>query len=109
MVKKEQKEEELVLPELDEKEFLQKEMHKGKSVVIAYALGIGIGFLSAFFQYLGLAPISAILGLAFAFLVPYVFNYFGISVDRKTLVYDLLAYILAWITFWIVGLNPPFF
>ena len=109
VVKKEQKEEEIVLPELNEKEFLEKEIHKGKSVVISYSFGIGIGFLSSFLQYLGLLPISAILGIAFAFLIPYIFGYFGIVVDKKSLTYDILAYFLAWITFWIVGLNPPFF
>lgn len=109
MAKKEQKEEEIVLPELNEKEFLIKEIHKGKSVVISYGLGIGIGFLSAFFQYIGLLPVAAIVGLAFAFLIPYMFNYLGIEIERKSLAYDLIAYLLAWITFWIVGLNPPFF
>ncbi len=109
MAKKEIKEEEDVLPELDEKEFLIKEIHKGKSVVISYGFGIFTGFISAFFQYIGLMPVSVVLGIAFAFLLPYIFTYMGINVDRKSLAYDLIAYILAWITFWIVGLNPPFF
>lgn len=109
MAKKDQKEEEIILPELDEREFLEKEIQKGKSVVISYALGIAVGFISAFLQFIGLLPVAAILGIAFAFLIPYLFSYIGVKVDRKSLTYDLIAFLLAWITFWIVGLNPPFF
>lgn len=108
MAKKEQ-EEEIVLPELNEKEFLHNEIHKGKAVIISYLLGIFIGFLSGYLEYIGLVFLSYIVGIAIAILVPYIIRYAKVNIDRRTLAYNIIIYLAAWITFWIVALNPPFF
>lgn len=108
MPKKEQ-EEEIVLPELNEKDFIKTELHKGRAVVISYLLGIASGFFSAFLQSVGLVVLSYIFGIALAILLPYILRYANVSIDRKTLAYNITVFIASWITFWIVGLNPPFF
>ncbi|MGC8663493.1 MAG: hypothetical protein ACP5SF_05155 [Thermoplasmata archaeon] len=108
MAKKEQ-DEEIVLPELSEKEFLQGEMHKGKATILSYVLGIAVGFFSGFLESTGLAALSYVLGIAFAIILPYMLRYAKVNIDRKTLAYDIIVFIASWITFWIVALNPPFF
>ncbi len=105
---KKKEDEDIELPELDEKTFLKREISKGKGVVVTYLFGIVLGFISAFFQYIGLLALSYIAGLAFAFLIPYIVKYMGIEIERKSLTYDIIVYILGWITFWIIAINPPF-
>jgi len=108
MAKKKEEEEDFQLPELDEKTFLKREISKGKGVVITYVFGIILGFVSAFLQYIGLLPLSYIAGIAFAFLIPYIIRFMKIEIDRKSLTYDIIIYILGWLTFWIIAINPPF-
>ncbi|MGC8565012.1 MAG: hypothetical protein ACP5R0_01025 [Thermoplasmata archaeon] len=108
MAKKEQ-DEEIVLPELSEKEFLQTELHKGRAVIISYMLGIAIGFFSGYLESVGLVVLSYLLGIAFAILIPYILRYAKVTIDRKTLAYNIIIFLASWITFWIISLNPPFF
>ncbi|MDP8011473.1 MAG: hypothetical protein ACP5F1_05975 [Thermoplasmata archaeon] len=108
MAKKED-DEEIVLPELSEKDFLNSEMHKGKAYIISYMIGIGVGFLSGFLESKGLAVLSYLLGFVFAIILPYLIKYAKLNIDRKNLAYDIIVFLASWITFWIVALNPPFF
>lgn len=106
---KEKDEPDFVEPEFDEKEFLTHEIHKGKATVIVFLLGLAIGFLSGFIQSIGLVALSVLLGFAALFLINPLYNSLNIKTDRRTKAINIFIYLILWLTFWIVSLNPPFF
>ncbi len=106
---KDKKELEFVEPEFNEKEFLMGEIQKGKATIVVFLLGLGIGFLSGYLEYLGLGVLSVLLGFAAIFLINPLYNSLNIKTDRRTKTINILIYLILWITFWIVSLNPPFF
>jgi hypothetical protein len=106
---KDKEEPEFVEPEFDEKNFLIQEIEKGKATIVVFLLGLGIGFLSGFLESIGLAVLSALLGIAAIFLINPIYNSLNIKTDRRTKTINIFIYLILWLTFWIVSLNPPFF
>jgi hypothetical protein len=106
---KDKEEPEFVEPEFDEKNFLIQEIEKGKATIVVFLLGLGIGFLSGFLESIGLAVLSVLLGIAAIFLINPIYNSLNIKTDRRTKTINIFIYLILWLTFWIVSLNPPFF
>lgn len=106
---KDKEELEFVEPEFDEKNFLIQEIEKGKATIVVFLLGLGIGFLSGFLESIGLGVLSVLLGFAVIFLINPVYNALNIKTDRRTKTINIFIYLILWLTFWVVSLNPPFF
>ncbi|MEM0161286.1 MAG: hypothetical protein QXO58_03320 [Thermoplasmata archaeon] len=106
---KDKEEPEFVEPEFNEKNFLIQEIEKGKATITVFLLGLGIGFLSGFLESIELGVLSALLGIAVIFLINPLYNSLNIKTDRRTKTINIFIYLILWLTFWIVSLNPPFF
>lgn len=106
---KDKEELQFIEPEFNEREFLIYEINKGKATIIVFLLGLAIGFFSGFLQSIGLAALSALLGIAAIFLINPLYNFMNIKTDRRTKAINIVIYLILWLTFWVVSLNPPFF
>jgi uncharacterized membrane protein len=106
---KEKDEPDFVEPEFNEKEFLTQEINKGKATIIVFLLGLAIGFLSGFFQSVGLVILSVLIGFAALFLINPLYNSMKVVTDSRTKTINVFIYLILWLTFWVVSLNPPFF
>ncbi|MGC8610755.1 MAG: hypothetical protein ACP5LM_05340 [Thermoplasmata archaeon] len=99
---------EIKIEELQEKDFLINEINKGKAIFVTYIVGILNGFFSGFLEVIGLEILSIIFGLGILFVLIYFVNN-KYKPSKSTIAWLILLYILSWLTFWIVSLNPPFF
>ncbi|MGC8496890.1 MAG: hypothetical protein ACP5NL_02680 [Thermoplasmata archaeon] len=106
---KDKEELEFVEPEFNEKDFLIHEIEKGKATIVVFLLGLGIGFLSGYLEFVGLGVLSVLLGIAAIFLINPLYNSLNIKTDRRTKTINVFIYLILWLIFWIVSINPPFF
>ncbi|MGC8993122.1 MAG: hypothetical protein ACP5JE_06175, partial [Thermoplasmata archaeon] len=63
---------------------------------------------SGFLEVIGLEILSIIFGFGILFVLIYFVNN-KYKPSKSTIAWLILLYILSWLTFWIVSLNPPFF
>ncbi len=96
-------------PEFDEQGFLRNEIKKAKGIIILFLIAIGVGLLSAYIQ-IGIGSFVAYaLGILVIFsLKPILKALKAEFSDRNTWIFAILAFLILWISFWSVGLNPPF-
>lgn len=114
MVRREEEEVEIKLPEFDEEEFLLDETRAAR---ITY-LSLGVALLSGVLTGLiGQATwprevYGVIFGLAVAALMPRLFTFLGIDVKEvapKRWAEAYGVYFVTWFVLWVMLLNPPFF
>jgi len=96
-------------PEFNEREFLKNEIKKAKGIIIIFIIAVGVGILSAYVQ-ISMGTIFAILiGVIVLILIKQILSSLNAEFsDRNGWVFAILAFIILWLSFWSVGLNPPF-
>ena len=96
-------------PEFDVRQFLVDEMTKAKGIIIVFLLAIGVGLASAYLQVYFDAFSAVALGLLFLLLLRNILKFARAEfAQRNTWIFAILAFIILWLSFWTVGLNPPF-
>ena len=96
-------------PEFDVKQFLVDEMTKAKGIIIVFLLAIGVGLASAYLQVYFDTFSAVALGLLFLLLLRTILKFARAEfTQRNTWIFAILAFIILWLSFWTVGLNPPF-
>ena len=114
MVRREEEEIEIRLPEFDEKEFLLEETKAAKITYITLLLATLSGVITGL---IGQATwpkevYGVIFGLAFATFIPTLFRMFKINpkeVSGKRWAEAYGIYFITWFVLWVLLLNPPFF
>lgn len=96
-------------PEFNEKEFLVMEKDRAKGVMLIFVLGALSGLFAGYLQLAGLWYMAVLLMLAVLILLSKLLAVFGIKVSEKTShkVINYGVYILTWLLFWIIFINPP--
>lgn len=96
-------------PEFDEKDFLIIEKERAKGVLLIFVVGALSGIFAGYLQLAGYAVFSVLLMFAILVLLSRLLTIFGIKVPERTShkVINYGVYILTWLLFWIIFLNPP--
>ncbi|MEM0158029.1 MAG: hypothetical protein QW812_00765 [Thermoplasmataceae archaeon] len=96
-------------PEFDEREYIESEKERAKAIIFIFIIGAVIGLLSGYFQILGYTYISVILMLVFLVILSRVLKLLGVKLSARAShrIINYGEYILTWMLFWIVFLNPP--
>ncbi len=112
MAKRKKIEEETELfkePEFDEREFLVSELKKGKGIILVFVIAAVLGIFSAYLQVNVDTYLAYLVGIATIFALKPALKAINAEFkDKKTWTFAILAFIILWIAFWSVGLNPPF-
>lgn len=97
-------------PEFDEKEFLSMERDRAKGILVIFVIGALSGLLAGYLQLLGYTYLSVLIMLAVLVLLAKLLGALGIKVSDRTShkIINYGTYILTWLLFWIIFLNPPF-
>lgn len=110
--KEEQKEEyEWVPPEFDEKAFLLKDIVGTKALMLTALIAAAFGVGSALLGNIGGVFIALLVYLLGAVLLNYVLRYMKVStsdIDKKTMIGNLVLYLLLALGVWILIINEPF-
>ncbi len=96
-------------PEFDEKDFLVMEKERAKGILLIFVIGALSGILAGYLQLLGYTYLSVLLMLAILVLLSRILTVFGIRASERAShkVINYGTYILTWLLFWIIFLNPP--
>jgi len=96
-------------PEFDVADFLKKEIKKAKGIIIVFLIAIVIGLFSAYVQVSIDTFIAYAIGIAVIFVMKPILKALNAEFsDRKTWAFAIIAFLILWLSFWTVGLNPPF-
>ncbi|HDD60285.1 MAG: hypothetical protein DRN42_04540 [Thermoplasmata archaeon] len=114
MVRREEEEAEIKLPEFDEEGFLLDETRAARITYLSLGVALLSGLLTGF---IGQATwpkevYGAIFGLAVAALMPRIFTLFRIDIKEvapKRWAEAYGVYFVTWFVLWVMLLNPPFF
>lgn len=105
------KEEELLnLPEFDEKDFIRTERNRARAVVTFFLIGAGFGLLAGYLYDLKLWYFSVILVFVFLLFMRFIMQALRLELPKTTgqRFFLVMEFILTFIIFWILFLNPPF-
>ena len=96
-------------PEFDEKEYLTSEKERARAVILIFFIGAASGLLAGYLQLQGYVVFSVLLMVAILVFLSKIVGFFGIRVSERTShkVINSGVFILTWLVFWIVFLNPP--
>ncbi|GEM_PF-1508653 len=105
-----EKEEKLIdLPEFNEKDFLIKEKTRAKAVVIFFLLGAALGLFSGVLYVNGMWYFSVLIVFFFLLFLRIIVRSLKLEMPETTgqKFFLIMEFILTWIVFWIIFLNPP--
>ncbi len=113
MAKKRQKaeEEDFVPPEFDEVAFMRREREAAKAAVITLALAVALAAASAGLTLAGAWPVALLLLIFTPFTLKFIYPLGRVdmtTLDRKIWAALVAILILAWVSLWILFINPPF-
>ena len=116
MAKKKRKEEKVedyqwVPPEFDEKAFLLKDIVGTKALMLTALIAVAFGVGSALVGLVGGVLIALLVYIIGAVILNYVLRYLKVStsdIDKKTMIGNLLLYLLLALGVWILVINEPF-
>lgn len=113
MAKKRQKaeEEDFVPPVFDEVAFMRREREAAKAAVITLALAVALAAASAGLSLAGAWPVALLLLILTPFTLKFIYPLGRVdmtTLDRKTWAALVAILILAWVSLWILFINPPF-
>src|SRR5579875_512433 len=96
-------------PEFDEREYIESEKERAKAIIFIFIIGALIGLLSGYFQILGYTYLSVILMLVFLVVLSRILKFLGVKLSTRAShrIINYGEYVLTWMLFWIVFLNPP--
>ncbi len=96
-------------PEFDEAQFLKDEIKKARGIIIVFLLAIATGLISAYLQVYADMFSALAMGILMLFLLRYIIKYANAEfTTRNNWIFAILAFVILWMAFWTVGLNPPF-
>lgn len=96
-------------PEFDEKEYLLIERERAKGILVIFVIGALSGIFAGYLQLLGYTYLAILLMLAILILLTRILKTLGIGISDRTShrVINYGTYVLTWLLFWIIFLNPP--
>lgn len=96
-------------PEFDEKEYLTSEKERARAVILIFFIGAVSGLIAGYLQLQGYVVFSVLLMIAILVFLSKIVGFFGIRVSERTShkVINSAVFILTWLVFWIIFLNPP--
>lgn len=97
------------IPEFDETEYIKKERERAKAIIIIFLLGLLTGLMAGYLQLLGYTYLSVLIMLAVLVFLGKILRFFKVKVSELNSHKFLngAMYVLTWMLFWIVFLNPP--
>ena len=97
------------IPEFDETDFIRKERERAKAIILIFIMGLLTGFLAGYLQLLGYTDLSVIIMLVVLVFLGKILRFLKVKVSERTSHKFLngAMYVLTWMLFWIVFLNPP--
>ncbi len=98
-----------VEPEFDERQFIYEEKERAKAIIVVFVIGALIGLLSGYFSLLGVWYYSILLLFVFLLFLRFILNGLRVEIPKRTSHRILMGgeFILTWLVFWILFLNPP--
>ncbi|MFQ5910643.1 MAG: hypothetical protein ACE5IJ_07995 [Thermoplasmata archaeon] len=111
--KKHRKEEKVVFkrPEFDEREFMEKELVNAKVGIITLFYALPFAVVSWQFALAGLSQLGLLAAIIGILSLRYAYPFFHIDVDafeKKNWLGNGAVFVFAWLSIWILLLNPPF-
>ena len=102
-------------PDFDRKKFAEEEINRSKAAIVVVMFAAVMGVVSAF-VYLRSNPsfawpLSAMIGIPAFALIKYIYPMVGVKTDlmkKKDYVSHAFIYFLAWLSVFIILMNPPF-
>ncbi|MGC8515637.1 MAG: hypothetical protein ACP5OC_05835 [Thermoplasmata archaeon] len=98
-----------VEPEFIEKDFLQSEKERAKSTIVMFLLAAALGLFSGYLFLIGIWYVGLLLMFLFIISFKRILQALHLKMpQRGSQVFILvMVFILTWIVFWTVSLNPP--
>jgi hypothetical protein len=98
-----------VEPEFIEKDFLQSEKERAKSTIVVFLLGAALGLFSGYLFLLGIWYVGLLLLFLFVISFKRIIEALHLKMPKRASQVFILVmvFILTWIIFWTVSLNPP--
>ena len=98
-----------VEPEFIEKDFLQSEKERAKSTIVMFLLAVALGLFSGYLFLIGIWYVGLLLMFLFIISFKRIIQALHLKMpQRGSQVFILvMVFILTWIVFWTVSLNPP--
>ena len=97
------------IPEFDETDYIRKERERAKAIILIFIMGLLTGLLAGYLQLQGYTYLSVIVMILVLVFLGKILRFFKVKVSEKNSHKFLngAMYILTWMLFWIVFLNPP--
>lgn len=107
---------EFIPPEFDEEEFIRKDIHNTKVLLVAAAMAVVIGIICSYIQKMFSGPTGVCLGFALLLLsivaVRPLFKVIGFDInllEKKSVIGNDIMFLLLGLGIWILFVNPPFY
>jgi hypothetical protein len=96
-------------PEFDEREYLEGEKERAKTLVVAFVIGAVLGLLSGYIYVLGYGYLDILLIIVFLALLKQILSALKLTLPKRTWHWFLVGaeFLLTIIIFWTIFINPP--
>ncbi|MEM0155494.1 MAG: hypothetical protein QW597_02680 [Thermoplasmataceae archaeon] len=96
-------------PEFDEREYLEGEKERAKTLVITFMIGAIIGLFSGYIYILGYGYLDILLIIVFLVFLKQILNALKLTLPKRTWHWILVGgeFLLTIIIFWTIFINPP--
>ena len=97
------------IPEFDETDYIRKERERAKAIILIFIMGLLTGLLAGYLQLLGYTYLSVLVMILVLVFLGKILRFLKVKVSEKNSHKFLngAMYVLTWMLFWIVFLNPP--
>ncbi len=96
-------------PEFDEREYLEGEKERAKTMIVTFVIGAFLGLFAGYIYILGYGYLDILLIFVFIIFIKQILKGLGLTLPKRTWHWVLVGgeFLLTVIIFWTIFINPP--
>ncbi|MHB1709373.1 MAG: hypothetical protein ACYCT2_07865 [Thermoplasmataceae archaeon] len=96
-------------PEFDEREYLEGEKERAKTMIVTFVIGAFLGLFAGYIYLLGYGYLDILLIFVFIIFIKQILKGLGLTLPKRTWHWILVGgeFLLTVIIFWTIFINPP--